>query len=239
MEIWLGKFVWQVFFLQFCWPFFFYAFFCRVLERSTQIKDPQQKSRNSDLESETLLEAVGESWEIQTKRFEQVFGTQNDNWNFSVFPWNWFYCGKKGVLFLGLQIDFIIFFKNWIPWPRAGHVFFSCTELLRFPWIFICCVFLFWRRPSPLDMRKGNGTIAPWPAFSMAKKGLEKLMTMMVKQGPVSSVAYQNESVVKVCFNNFPRLNQSALCPKNLLQLSPGRYLSVVYGLKGWLEVLP
>lgn len=130
-------------------------------------------------------------------------------------------------------------FKNWIPWPQAGHVFFSCTELVRFPWIFICCGFHFWRRPSPLDMRKGNGTIAPWPAFSMAKKGLEKSMTMMVKQGPVSSVAYQNESVVKVCFNNFPRLNQSALCPKNFLQLSPGRYLSVVYGLKGWLEVLP
>ena len=33
-----------------------------MLERSTQIKDPQQKFRNSDLESETLLEGVGQSW---------------------------------------------------------------------------------------------------------------------------------------------------------------------------------
>ena len=53
--------------------FFFYAFFVGCLSGQLRLKTRNKKIRNSDLESETLLEAVGESWGIQTKWFEQVF----------------------------------------------------------------------------------------------------------------------------------------------------------------------
>ena len=121
---------------------FFLCILCRVLERSTQIKDPQQKFRNSDLESETLLEAVGESWEIQTKRFEQVFGTPND-WNFSVFSMELILLWSRGSI-LGTPNRFYHFFQELDPLTTSWSCFLFVHRaskvsmdfhMLRFPFL--------------------------------------------------------------------------------------------------------
>ena len=63
------------FFLQFCLSFLdVNVIFCRVRKLSTQSKDPQKKSRNSDFETETLLEGVGESLGIHSKGLNKFLG---------------------------------------------------------------------------------------------------------------------------------------------------------------------